>query len=119
MSEGASDRRGGDRGRRGRRPAGDGAPVGPPAGLGDQEDGQQPGDRRAGDLSHGQTDTGARSSSPARGRAPGREAVKGAVIAVFVLVVAGGAGVWYWMQWDRVDPGNAGVKINYCDGTQT
>lgn len=45
--------------------------------------------------------------------------MKGAVIAVFVLVVAGGAGIWYWMQWDRVDPGNAGVKINYCDGTQT
>ena len=44
--------------------------------------------------------------------------MKGAVIAAFVVIVAGGAGVWYWMQWDRVDPGNAGVKINYCDGTQ-
>lgn len=44
--------------------------------------------------------------------------MKGAVIAALVLIVAGGAGGWYWMQWDRVDPGNAGVKINYCDGTQ-
>ena len=44
--------------------------------------------------------------------------MKGAVIAAFVVIVAGGVGVWYWMQWDRVDPGNAGVKINYCDGTQ-
>ena len=44
--------------------------------------------------------------------------MKGAAIAVLVLIVAGGAGIWYWMQWDRVDPGNAGVKINYCDGTQ-
>ncbi len=29
--------------------------------------------------------------------------MKGAAIAVLVLIVAGGAGVWYWMQWDRVD----------------
>jgi regulator of protease activity HflC (stomatin/prohibitin superfamily) len=44
--------------------------------------------------------------------------VKGGLIAGFVVLIAAGAGIWYWMQWDRVDPGNAGVKINYCNGTQ-
>src|SRR5690349_12870170 len=110
MSEGTTDRRGGDRGHRRGRAAGDGAPVGAAAGPGDQADGEEPGDRGDGDLPHDEAHIGAGSGAPAGGRPPRREAVKGAAIAVLVLIVAGGAGIWYWMQWDRVDPGNAGVK---------
>lgn len=41
----------------------------------------------------------------------------GCVIFVIVAIVAVIAGGTYWLHWDRVDPGNAGVKINYCDST--
>jgi len=34
-----------------------------------------------------------------------------------VALVAVGAGVAWWSFWDRVDPGNAGVLIDYCTGT--
>jgi len=44
--------------------------------------------------------------------------VKGALVGGIVVLVAAAVGVWYWMQWDCVDPGNAGVLINYCDGSQ-
>lgn len=44
--------------------------------------------------------------------------MKGALVGGTIAVVAVAAGVWYWLQWDRVDPGNAGVLINYCDGSQ-
>ncbi len=44
--------------------------------------------------------------------------MKGALVGGIVVLVAAAVGVWYWMQWDRVDPGNAGVLINYCDGSQ-
>src|SRR5215213_9719723 len=35
-----------------------------------------------------------------------------------LLVIALGAGRWYWSQWGRVEPGNAGVLVNYCTGEQ-
>ena len=34
-----------------------------------------------------------------------------------VALVALGAGITWWSLWDRVDPGNAGVLIDYCSGT--
>lgn len=34
-----------------------------------------------------------------------------------IAVVAVGGGVAWWSFWDRVDPGNAGVLIDYCSGT--
>lgn len=37
---------------------------------------------------------------------------------IITVVVLGGAGWWAW-QWDYVDPGNAGILLNFCDGSQT
>ena len=31
-------------------------------------------------------------------------------------MVSVGAGIWYWLQWDRVEPGNVGVLINFRTG---
>lgn len=34
----------------------------------------------------------------------------------FSLIVALAAGSWYWLHWDRVEPGNVGVLINFRTG---
>jgi regulator of protease activity HflC (stomatin/prohibitin superfamily) len=41
---------------------------------------------------------------------------RGALVGL-VALVAVGVGVAWWSFWDRVDPGNAGVLIDYCSGT--
>jgi regulator of protease activity HflC (stomatin/prohibitin superfamily) len=51
-------------------------------------------------------------------RGSGGGAIVAGVLVGPILLVALGAGLWYWSQWDRVDPGNGGVLVNYCDGTQ-
>jgi regulator of protease activity HflC (stomatin/prohibitin superfamily) len=40
------------------------------------------------------------------------------VLLVIIAIVAIVGGLFYWSMWDRVDPGNAGILLNYCDGTQ-
>src|SRR5215211_6801619 len=42
----------------------------------------------------------------------------GVIVFVIIATIAVLGGGWYWMQWDRVDPGNAGVLLNYCTGEQ-
>ena len=42
---------------------------------------------------------------------------RGGLLAGIIALVAVGAGVAWWSFWDRVDPGNAGVLIDYCSGT--
>lgn len=41
----------------------------------------------------------------------------GKVIAVLVLVISVFAGVYYWTSFDRVDPGNIGILVDYGDGS--
>ena len=38
------------------------------------------------------------------------------LLGLVALVAVGTGGIW-WSLWDRVDPGNAGVLIDYCTGT--
>ncbi len=42
---------------------------------------------------------------------------RGPLLMSVVALVAVGAGIAWWSFWDRVDPGNAGVLIDYCSGT--
>jgi regulator of protease activity HflC (stomatin/prohibitin superfamily) len=36
---------------------------------------------------------------------------------ILVVVVAVGAGTWYWTSWEKVDPGNVGLLVDYGDGS--
>lgn len=40
------------------------------------------------------------------------------IVAAVIALAALLAGGWYSSQWDRVDPGNAGIKKNYCTGAE-
>ena len=50
-------------------------------------------------------------------RALGGAASRGMVLTALLLVIAG-AGWWYVSRWARVEPGNAGVLMDYCTGEQ-
>src|SRR4051812_37074799 len=40
------------------------------------------------------------------------------LVLIGLLIITFGVGRWYWLQWARVEPGNAGVLLNYCTGEQ-
>ena len=41
----------------------------------------------------------------------------GKLIAVLVFIIALAAGAYYWTSFDRVDPGNVGILVDYGDGS--
>jgi hypothetical protein len=43
-------------------------------------------------------------------------AVVRALVIRLIGFVSPSSGLWYWLQWDRVEPGNVGVPINYRTG---
>ena len=39
-----------------------------------------------------------------------------AILVGLIGMVSMVTGIWYWLQWDRVEPGNVGVLINFRTG---